>query len=99
MLRERLVLRGPTKIQRLNRAAGKNGGYALLNRGPHHYEYDNEILITHLSITYRGTRCNIIPTEHNKAQLIATKCPHHEIREHSTYCMLQIGGRYIGYCL
>jgi len=26
-------------------------------------------------MAYRGTRCKIIPTEHNKARLITTKCP------------------------
>ena len=46
-------------------AASKNGGYALLNRGPHHYEYGEAILTIYLSTAYRGTRCKIIPTKHN----------------------------------
>jgi hypothetical protein len=56
--------------------ATKKGGYALLNRGPQHYEHGKAILTYYQSIIYRGTRCTIIPTERNKTQLIATKCTH-----------------------
>ena len=39
---------------------------------PDYYEYDIAFLTGYLSTTYRGTRCEIIPTKHNDTHKIPT---------------------------
>ena len=45
---------------------------SLIEQGTPQYEHDLVNLIVYLSKIYQGTRCKLIPAEHNKAPLSPT---------------------------